>query len=433
MRKDEYAKILDRLHNGNANLHALVQQSNYLEPSRRPSAQAKAAGLIRRLSAGIFYALQGAITCGCIGSHDIGLAIPQRSPVLLPDDKEEDAARALDFDVVFSTHGETPQRWDTMRVKQAEKEIISHSPIFSPASPEPPRKKLKLPSSIFNGLKKKDSTSLSTKAPLSPSTNCVSNTALPRPQITNLCQSLRKGKGVPSVSYGFINDRLDKFDVYHSDRAPLGCGVITLRDILDGKGESAPNFEYPERLRLALALSFGVFHLYNTPWLAKVLSLDDIVFLYGGSTIGQGPCYMDRPILAKPISGASQQSVTASLTTAPVQQQTIRTNTCRPIDPTLLSHGLLLIQIITGTYSAQLRIEDGMTLDDILERQTIASETAGMVLANGGMNYAGAVRWCLENFLATGYLDNAELARQFHEAVISRLETDMKIQSTKAF
>lgn len=375
------------------------------------------------------------MTCSCIGSHDIGLAIPLGGPVMVPDDREEDAARALNFDVVLGSHGENSQRWDRLRVKLAEKALISQEPISPPNRSRSPRERARWAATLFNREEKVDLSSIS-KSTFNPSTKLVTNIISIRPPITNLCQILRKGKGVSPECYGSINGISDSFDLFHQNCPASCCTTITLREILEARKANSADFGYSDRLRLALALSFGVLHLYSTPWLSKAITLDDIIFLHEEDNAGRDIYYLDTPFLAKQLSEAAQETLEAPLTSPRPhlvsQRQTNMTITHRPIDSTLLSLGLLLIQIIIGKYSEQLRIEEGMTVDGMLDKQIIALKMAGLVLQNGGMNYAGAVQWCLENFLSVANLNNAEIVRQFYEAVISRLETDMKIQSTVA-
>lgn len=427
LRKDEYDHILTRLQKGNAVLSALATQNSDLESTRRSRSHAKAARLIRRLSEAIFSALLEALTCRCIGSHNIGLIIAPRKPVLLPGDEEEDAAKALSFDVVLGTNQGDSQKWNRMRVKLAEKQF---DPLPTSATSGPPKKRLRWASSILTWSEKVNLTSSSKTSPSVPSEVYDLNTGLRRPPITNLCQSLQKGKGLSSDCYGFICGRSREFGIYHQDCPSDSHDALTLRDMLKSRTESIANFGYPERLRLALTLSFGVLHLYSTPWLSKVVTLDDIVFLHGGST---DTSYLDRPFLAKQVPEASRQTQDAApLSTSSShevsQQRKVPNNTHRPIDSTLLAFGLLLIQIIVGDYSEQLRVEDGMTMDRMLEKQTIAFAMAGVVLEKGGMNYASAVQWCLENFLSVANLENEELAGQFYDRVIFKLETDMKFQ-----
>lgn len=372
------------------------------------------------------------MTCSCIGSHDLGMIIAPRKPVMLPGDEEEDTARALDFDVVLGRFGGNSQRWDQMRVKLAEKDVISHSTPFS-LTPEPPRKRLRWASSVFTRSQKIERNSAPTKVRLQPSSIDISETISPRSHITNLCQSLQKGTGLSSDCYGFVRGMSSEFGVYHHDPQPSPCGAITLRDVLEGRGETVINFGYQERLKLALTLSFGVLHLYNTPWLSQAITLDDVVFLHEEDTMGNETCYLDCPFLAKQLPKATRKVHAAPFSPTPSrlvpQQQPVRKGTERPIDSTILSLGLLLIQIVIGHCLENLHVDDGMTTDGMLEKKTSASKMAGLVLQNGGMNYEAAVQWCLENCLSVANLDNEGLAGQFHDSVIARLETDMTFQT----
>lgn len=56
----------------------------------------------------------------------------------------------------------------------------------------------------------------------------------------------------------------------------------------------------------------------------------------------------------------------------------------------------------------------------------------GSVLENEGMNYAGAVQWCLNSVLCGARLDDEKVGQEFHEAVIrvARLEADMRLQAS---
>lgn len=150
----------------------------------------------------------------------------------------------------------------------------------------------------------------------------------------------------------------------------------------------------------------------------------------------QGTHYLERPFLAKQVPDSSKQPHTKPVAPPPpyrMQHQTkVPANIHRPIDSTILSLGLMLIQIITGKSSEQLHMEEGMMIDAILEKQTIASKIYSLVVQNGVIKYAGAVQCCLGNFLSVASLDNEDWAGQFDDAVISKLETDMKFLCTAA-
>ncbi|KAH8743748.1 hypothetical protein F5883DRAFT_592076 [Diaporthe sp. PMI_573] len=101
--------------------------------------------------------------------------------------------------------------------------------------------------------------------------------------------------------------------------------------------------------------------------------------------------------------------------------------TFRPMDLTILSLGLVLVQIIIGRHVEDLAIEpDNKGMDSIISKQEAASQMTGSVLENGGMNYANAVQWCLSSVLCGACLDDENIGQEFHEAVIARLEADMR-------
>lgn len=371
--------------------------------------------------------------CSCANLHDLGLVIATRKPVIIPGDDEEETARALHFDVVLGTYGDKPQIWDRVRLKLAEKQISLPLQISLPERPNSPEKKVRWASSLSFRPKRVEFNPSPPGIPWAPPKVPVSDTALPRSHITNLCQILRKGKWTASdcYCYGFISCSSNRFDLYYQD-CPSTChSTITLREILEDEELKSVKFGYRERLRLALTVSLSALHLYNTPWLAKIVTLDDIIFLQEEDPVGNQTCNLDRPFLSKQVREALQQAHLAPFESKITHQRPSATDKRRPIDLTILSVGLLLIQILVGQRFGRLQIEHGMNMDGIVEMQTLALQKAGLVLQEGGMNYAGAVQWCLENHFSVATLDNEELARQFYDAVISRLETDMKFQTAR--
>lgn len=70
--------------------------------------------------------------------------------------------------------------------------------------------------------------------------------------------------------------------------ADIGA-TITLRELLRDHREGRPSFDYVQKLKVALAMARCVLHLYKTPWLARVLTLDDFVFLRADVSLMSGP------------------------------------------------------------------------------------------------------------------------------------------------
>lgn len=186
------------------------------------------------------------------------------------------------------------------------------------------------------------------------------------------------------------------------------------------EGGGVVKINYIERLKLALALSYSVLHLYKTPWLAKTLDPKDIVFLREQQQASsKAACYFDRPFLAKTLSSTTPGA-------ARVQQKQVEN---RPMDFTILSLGILLIQIIVGRQISDLDVTPDMRFQSVLSKKELASEYIASVMENGGMNYADAVQWCLGSIFSVACLDDEKFSQDFYTAVIIKLESDLGTQS----
>lgn len=256
----------------------------------------------------------------------------------------------------------------------------------------------------------------------------------PPAPIKNLCRLLRKGKE-PETNpecYGSINDTSRNFNV-HAQRCLSETFIaVQLRKVLEEQKSCTRRFDYPERLKVALALSYSVSHDYNTPWLAKILIADDILFFRKEATQKMHISdYLGQPLLTKQVRTRTTTACATSTSTCCTSEPYLVTT--RQINWTILSLGFLLVQIIMGSTTDELQITNETDLNDMLEKQTKASELSEgrYVLTNGGPNYTAAVQWCLDNFLNGASLEDEEFCRDFHAEVIDRLETDLKHQSLK--
>ncbi|KAH8787888.1 hypothetical protein F5883DRAFT_400437 [Diaporthe sp. PMI_573] len=357
LKKKDYDGILSRIKDGNSILLRLVQQNNNLEPSRRFRSHAEVARLIRRLSSGIFNAMQSALTCRCTPKHNIGLELVPRNAT------HKKGARTVKFDLGKGS----PRAMETMVQVSAGITGLTATPAYDPQP------------------------------------------------VTDLCLFAAQKQPYTDCC-GFITDVQDRFKIYEQLYGQESR-VVTLRHVLEDRDQTLPPFGYPEKLRLALALSASVLDLYSTPWLASIVTLDDIVFLRGDAS--QAPMYSPyRPFVAK-----------AVLESPGSRPQAFRTGAAtRPMDLTLLSLGTLLIQIIVGRpIDAIDMVGDDMSIDSVLGRQAAASQLTGQVMQSGGMSYDAAVRWCLDSILGVASLEDDGFCQSFHEAVVSRLETDVKL------
>lgn len=436
LRKKDYVSILDRIKNGNLTLQNLALQNRDLEPTRRSGSQFRLARLIRELSQGIFKGFQSVFDCNC-SSHDLGLEIARRKSTTSLDQGEDGVAKTLQFDIVINIDDQIQkQRWDRVRVRLADSDFPPTKTLSPPSTTssstrsKSPRK-VKFASILPIHVSDRDTFAVPGDGNISPRLPALEsgNPLTPPTPIRNLCSLLQKGKGITCDCYGSITDTSRKFNLYAQRCHPETSIAVQLRRVLEEQKRCTRRFDYPERLKVALALSYSVFHHYNTPWLANIITTDDVLFFREESTQTCASGYLDRPLLAKQLPSrlASGTSVSARATAEPYLV------TARRINWTLLSLGFLLIQIIMGSTVEELEITSETDLDCLLEKQAKASELSEgrYVLINGGPNYAAAAKWCLDNFLNGASLNDENFCREFHGEVIDRLETDLKHQSIR--
>lgn len=136
--------------------------------------------------------------------------------------------------------------------------------------------------------------------------------------------------------------------------------LLTLRQLLSqepylnarrqkGSSERPVFLEFQDQLRLAVIIAVNILHLYSSPWLPKVITLDDILFRVedeaSGSDFPSGFPY--RPFIKKSLPVSSSFAI-------PETVGFIRE--CRRRETTVFSFGLILIQILLG------RIENGLEI-----------------------------------------------------------------------
>lgn len=418
---------MSRLKEGNAALATLVRQNRSSERSGRTRSQAKLTLLMRKLSQGLYWAIQSVMTCSCTNPHGLGLEMEPRRDMIFPGDEEDKAAKSLDFVVVIGSSAQHEyQRWDKISARLAvDENALLPMPPATP-SPQltqsrPSRIRWNLPltfrplQSLGSNTKKQNASRLS-----APSHHTGSATLQPS-LITNLCHALHKGRPKMKVAecYGYISNKTSKFKIYHEDCQPECLSAISLRAVLDGQCSYMNQFTYARKLKAAISLSYSVLHLYNTPWLARIITADDIMFIMEQHAATNSLNCLDRPFLTKEASKPSPTYFNPS------------NGISRPIDLTILSLGLLLIQIIVGRSIDDLAIDPNVKdMDSLFTKRATATRMAGSVVEQGGGNYAGAVQWCLNSVQSVACLDDETLAQEFHEAVIAPLEKDWGFQAS---
>ncbi|KAI1856694.1 uncharacterized protein JN550_013688 [Neoarthrinium moseri] len=241
-------------------------------------------------------------------------------------------------------------------------------------------------------------------------------------KVSNICQMFHEERKPLSASdcYGYISDAGKRsFELHPSFERPSRFSqTYTLREVLSGfddiKWEDSHPFGYEKRLNLALTLASSVMQTYNTPWLTRVVTLDDIVFFSDTS----------NEISSRETNAPYRPFVTRLVPRISVESQLGPEKVPQMVNMTVLSLGALLLQIITGGVEASLEITDTADVNHVLTQHQIARQLEAKVIENGGPNYAKVVKWCFDNAIGLAGFQNEKFCQEFYEVVIATLEQD---------
>ncbi|KAI0908737.1 hypothetical protein F4823DRAFT_597526 [Ustulina deusta] len=447
LKRKEYEGILSKLQASNATLQEFSRVHRELEPDRRRRSQSRVTKLLRGLSRNIHNALCSAITCACTYSHSIGLQLAHRDAIMLPNDVEEKVAQKFDFRITLSTMmanedgtKENLQLGNKVQLvsywKSFQLQLIDDDkPIPGPQIPSPsssfssshrPRRvrwALPIRSEAFERPRLLLSAAQA-QVPIPVSRETIGkDIEAPPARVLDLCDILRGEPKARAVNcYGYVIDTQRKFVLSPPNHCNDLHKHITLRQVIDRSIFNVPPFGFEEKLQVALALSVSMLHLDGTPWLAQIMTLDDIVFLVGGeSPTNQQPYSLYQPFIIKRVPDTSPPN--AAIQTQPPTQTV---SLVRPINLAVLSLGALLIQIVIGRVDDELEIAYTTNIGSIISKRARGAQFEEEVLVNGGMNYAAAVKWCLDSIYGVAGLQNDRFCQNFYEAVIARLEDDIK-------
>ncbi|KAH6623813.1 hypothetical protein F5144DRAFT_519275, partial [Chaetomium tenue] len=379
LKKKDYEEILTRIKTANSILHDLTGQNCGLETSRKHRSQARLVALLRSLTRSIFKGLYSASTSCCAKSHTACLELEPRSTP-----PKVSRATGWTKSLSFKLARETSSVSATQTLVGVSRGLAVPS-VVSPSTPS----------------------------------------AHGAGEIYRPCRASDRNSDEPAVDcYGYITHSDRRFELRplqspQSSIGRIGRNAVTLREvILGGKPDTVlPPFEYPDKLSVAIAVSVSILHLYSTPWLPKVMSLDDIVFLPENDTtrafVGASQTTY-RPFVVQDLKAESH----------PSQPQPPKGP--RPVNLTVLSLGALLIQLIIGKVVESLDMSGNMDMTSVLERYEAASRLNGEVLTKGGMSYAAAVKWCLDTGLEVAGLEDDRFCQNLYETVVAKLEGDAK-------
>jgi hypothetical protein len=442
LKKKDYQDILQRIKDANSALHDLTGQRCGLEPSRKYRSQSRLITLVRSLTRGIFQGLRTAESaCRCARSHKAGLELEARNAVIVPTDVDNEIAKRFDFHVALSsektssTQGEPPlTTWTSVYAsvcatdnKLPEACVTSTLRVVAPQktshwtgwSKSLSFKLARDPSSSSSATQTLVEISQSLVVAPAAAPDATSTPAGTPVRISELCHVVARGPKAPAVdNYGVIADAEREFELRPpADSQPQAQTTVTLRQVLSaGKDSTLPLFAYPDKLKVAVALVVSILHLYKTPWLPRLVTLDDVVFLREDSgSSAHKPSGGYRPFIARDLSGHHHE---------PPQGP----RGPRPVNTTVLSLAALLIQLIIGKVVDSLDMKGDMdSMESILSKYEAGSRLNGEVMTSGGMNYASAVQWCLGTVLEVAGLEDDDFCQKFYGAVVAKLEEDAKL------
>ncbi|XEV01668.1 hypothetical protein FSHL1_006955 [Fusarium sambucinum] len=454
LRKKDYEVIMSRIKTANCFLRDIVGQTGSLEPNRRRRSQGRVNKLIRNLSRSIFEALRCATTCQCVQNHDACLELVPRKASIVEDDIEDEVAKTFDFRVVLGSqeHFDTAEtvgnnddndtslrvdyssqrmRWDSVSLRFEPKCQPKPHPDLSSIcrdNSQDTRRRVRFSQSLGFGSWYESASASTTQTVTISSELELATRPVPTPVknpsvvTSDLCKVLAtwntKQKALAAECCGYIEDTSLRFGVYPQHDDGEFKTAVTLRQIiLNGQKNELPPFNHVEKLRVALAVSISLLHLYDTPWLLRTLSLDDIVFFRGAQDRTQ--C---QPPLGPFLAKSSIREPAAAYPSNAVRGYRV------PMNPLMLSLGALLVQLMLGYVVPELDLTSTseITLDKLLEKHQAGERLKAETLQAGGANYMAAVNWCLGSVLSTAGLGSMDFSQGFHEEVVIRLENDIK-------
>lgn len=422
LRKD-YDSLIAVLNDENATLLTLVSQSKQLEPFRKCRARHSYIRNIQKITEGVYTSLCASINCKCAGVHGIALELDSRKAGLMEINNEGPASKST-FGIAFGSNwAKTTEQWEQL---QAYSTNMSSDPPSVPLVPQGfhfANSSRSVGLSLANAIPASANSSLTSTTstltrPGASSTRPCGRQAsanIPLSRIEDLCSVFAgKNKMLAGGCFGFITDKTSQFLLSHKNITSSACIAVTLREILSGDNPLL-RLDYTQKVRIAYILSSSLLPLITTPWLEKVLDIDDIAFL-GEEDRGAYVYHLDRPFLAKglAISSNAHGLSCEHQPSDPVQLP--------PRAFAILSLALMLVQIMLGRGMEEPKRAERSCTDCLLEQSAVMSKRAGTVLAKGGYMYADAVNWCLENFIWTARKDDETFSQQYYDTVVAKLE-----------
>ncbi|EKJ76393.1 hypothetical protein FPSE_03392 [Fusarium pseudograminearum CS3096] len=434
LHRDDYKDDIATISKGISDLECLTKLSIKLEPSRKKQSRGKLFKILRDLSASIYRALCSSILCN--DPHDVSLELSPRLIEIGCDRGDEKVLTDAQFKIAISfemVEASTTKRfWDEVSIKTAKSMTTKRS---QPCLPQPQAKwaktvpsgnKSELP--FTNSMRSKHNVKpamapfsrLATTGVAFTKTCDEEERALSKRSL-NLCTAMRNARHARPVCYGHLIDTecADRhFQVYalgttiNSD----GWSIVTLSDILEGKGGLNPLVSLAEKARLALAIASSVLQLSKTPWLPEALTRKRVHFFRRDETLSYRYPFLLRSF---PLRPSQLPNPTAA-------------SGCIPLNnPTLFALGILLLEIILGQSFEQLRSPDEKPIHGDYNgviRNSIAAHKLLERVALINTAYQAVIQRCIDCTETRG-LDEGGFRQEVYNDVV--LELEAILESTK--
>ena len=226
-----------------------------------------------------------------------------------------------------------------------------------------------------------------------------------------------------------------------------------------------PSLDFCTKLRMAQAISAGILQLHGTPWMTSaVLTLDDIMLRLEDGRSDTSPALSCDDQSEFPYRPFVNKSFPYSNPSSAQKAKGVGSRNSRPMEMTVFSLGVILIQIMLGRVIDELEIKNTESngkdhnADTTTETTTIfttaptptttikttitttATDTTkamndtwaklahgeainnAAVLQEAGEEYSSAVSWCLKSCNKTTGLDHDKFCQEFCVNVVATLQ-----------
>jgi hypothetical protein len=436
--RSSYEDILSKMRNCTSDLEALTNQTVSLEPERQESSQVRLLTLLRDLSIGLYNALKHSLSCATCSVHTLNLELCTRPSDIMYGESETSILKRLCMNLAFAypsnpSNESSGKRWEELRFEPLP---TAPEPALIPqpdkrqeraVTPEKPKTKSVKFSSFMSSASSTSSSSTTLNSVIT-ITKALSDTHLDTTKhhiplsapILDLCSKVRASqKSRQTDSYGFITDgsfqavdpkrRYQVYPLEVEDREDSHLwSSISLSEVLR-RSKSAPPLGYGDKLRLAVVIATSVLQLYQTPWLPHALTADDIFFIQKRYNHVYESAFIMRRL---------------------PEQNSGYTSLSKPRDPTLLSLGFLLIELLLGqtiiTHKNPTELSNSI-ID--LEETYIAAQNFLPRVRNESLNYFSAVHRCLDGDLHRwkGDKNDPDFRHSMYSGIVALLKKDLEV------